>query len=189
MKTTLTHKAKYHKQKADVSLYDRLEDDGFYYQLIEGVLEVAPSPLTFHQKVSIELSHIMMTFLESHPMGELFVAPLDVEFNNKNIYQPDILFISNERQSIIQEKRIVGPPDLVIEILSDGTKSLDLGPKYKVYEQSGVLEFWVVDPKTKSFSFFQSRDKHFHEIPFKESYRSQVLKPFILNPVDFWGKI
>ncbi len=84
---------------------------------------------------------------------------------------------------------MVGAPDLVVEILSDGTKAFDLGPKYKVYEQSDVLEFWVVDPKTRSFRFFQSRDKHFHEISFKETYKSHVLEPLFLSPLDFCHKI
>ena len=69
-----------------------------------------------------------------------------MELNDKNIFQPDLLFVSKDRLSIITEKRVVGCPDLVIEILSESTKQLDLDSKYKTYEKSSVLEYWIVDP-------------------------------------------
>ncbi len=187
MKQTISpQKPKYHHQKANATLYDQLEDDGFYYQLVEGVLEVAASPLTVHQRVSMKLAGIIFTFLGTHPIGELFAAPFDVEFNDQNIYQPDLLFVSNDKLSIITEKRVVGSPDLVIEILSPNTRNLDLTIKYRVYEEKGVLEYWIVDPKMKTFSFYELIHKKFQEISVQNTYSSKVLKPFTLQPNDFW---
>ncbi len=179
-------KPKYHHQKANVSLYDQLEDDGFYYQLVEGVLEVAASPLTVHQRVSMKLTQIISPFLETHPIGELFAAPLDVEFNDQNIYQPDLLFISNAKLSIITEKRVVGSPDLVIEILSPNTRQIDLTTKYRVYEERGVLEYWIVDPDKQTFRFYQLIHHKFQEISVQDVYSSKVLSPFSLQPNVFW---
>ena len=189
MKTLSKKRPQYHNKLADTTIYDQLEDDGFYYQLIEGVLHVAPSPLRIHQKIINRLSHIFNTFLDSHPIGELYFAPFDVELNDKNIFQPDLLFVSKDRLSIITEKRVVGCPDLVIEILSESTKQLDLDSKYKTYEKSSVLEYWIVDPKKKSFSFYQLKEKIYKEIAVKEIYSSNVLKPLTFNLSDFWKKI
>ncbi len=190
MKQIVTQKkAKYHLTKANVSIYERLEDDGFYYQLVEGVLHVAPSPFTLHQRVSSRLNDLITSFLKTHPLGELFYAPLDVELNDLNIFQPDLLFISNNRLEIITEKRVVGAPDLVIEILSKSSRKVDLTTKYAVYEQSGVLEYWIVDPDEKRFSFYHLKNHKYHEIIVQESYESPVLKPLSLEPAEFWQSI
>ncbi len=190
MKETMTQKkARYHMQSADVSSYDQLEDDGFLYQLVEGVLIMAAAPILFHQDIVLELAMIIKTFLKTHPMGKLYIAPTDVELNDKNIYQPDLLFVSHERASILKGKRVVGSPDLIIEVLSVGTMDLDLGVKYKVYEQSGVLEYWLVDPQKKSFQFYQLKNKLFHEIPVEKKYISSTLHPLSLSPSDFWDTL
>ncbi|HEO65024.1 MAG TPA: Uma2 family endonuclease [Spirochaetes bacterium] len=187
MKQTISpQKPKYHHQKANVTLYDQLEDDGYYYQLVEGVLEVAASPIPFHQEVSFKLTDRLNTFLKTHPIGKLYYAPLDVEMDDQNIYQPDLLFISNDRLSIITEKRVVGSPDLVIEILSPNTRNLDLTAKYRVYEEKGVLEYWIVDPEKKTFRFYQLTHDKFQEVAVQNVYSSEVLKPFTLQPSDFW---
>ncbi len=190
MKETMTQKkAKYHMQSADVSSYDQLEDDGFLYQLVEGVLIMAAAPILFHQRILMKLTNIISEFLLSNPMGELFFAPTDVELNDKNIYQPDLLFVSHDRSSILKGKRVVGAPDLVIEVLSEGTKRLDIGVKYKVYEQSGILEYWIVDPQKKSFKFYQLKGPLFHEISVEKEYTSSTLHPLSLSPSDFWDTL
>ncbi|HEO65354.1 MAG TPA: Uma2 family endonuclease [Spirochaetes bacterium] len=187
--TLLPNKAKYHRIKADVAFYDKLEDNENNYQLIEGVLEVAASPIHIHQKVSMGLIHLLLDFLETHPIGELYSAPFDVELDNVNVFQPDLLFISKDRLPIIREKRVVGSPNLVIEILSDSTKHLDYGAKYKVYEKSGVLEYWIVDPQKENFQFYQLVKKRFQKIQVQDSYSSSVLSSFTLRLSDFWESL
>jgi Uma2 family endonuclease len=63
-----------------------------------------------------------------------------------DVFQPDLLFISNERAAILTEKNIQGAPDLVIEILSDRTRHLDEDFKHGRYELFGVREYWIADP-------------------------------------------
>ena len=60
--------------------------------------------------------------------------------------QPDILFVSNSRASIVTEANIQGAPDLVVEILSPSTERYDRGYKLVLYGRHGVLEYWLVDP-------------------------------------------
>ena len=122
-------------------------------QLIEGELFMTPSPTTFHQRISMILENALCDFVERTNSGEVFDAPLDVYLSDRDVYQPDIIFVSNENKSIIQE-RIKGAPDLVMEILSESTGYLDIKTKKKVYEASGIKEYWIVDPMEKSVEIF-----------------------------------
>ena len=123
--------------------------EGTFCQLINDVLIMSPATLINHAKVQNEIFYILLNFLKKNNIGEVFCAPVDVYLNKKNAFQPDILFISNTRKDIIKENGVYGPPDLVIEILSKGTRKTDLIKKKTVYETTGVKEYWVADPETK----------------------------------------
>ncbi len=125
-----------------------LMPEGTLCQLINDVLVMSPAPTTPHARIQNKIFNKLYDTVEQMQTGEVFCAPVDVYLNKKNVYQPDILFISNEKKNIIKRRGIFGVPDLVIEILSDD-RSYDLKKKKTVYEQSGVKEYWVVDPETK----------------------------------------
>lgn len=66
-----------------------------------------------------------------------------------DVVQPDIVFVAKERLNIITKKNIVEAPDLVVEILSEHTESIDRNKKKELYERHGVKEYWMVDPEAK----------------------------------------
>lgn len=103
-------------------------------------------------------------FVEANKLGEVVLGPLDTYLDDENIFQPDLLFISNERLSIIQ-KYIYGAPDLVVEILLPVSEKLDSIEKKAVYEKCGVREYWLVDPETKEVFGYSLRNNAFVEIP------------------------
>ena len=107
---------------------------------------MSPSPETFHQSIAGRIYSLILRFLEKKPLGEVFIAPLDVFLTDINIYQPDVVFVSNRRRSMITEHGIEGALDLVVEILSPGTARFDKGSKRKSYGRTGVKELWLVDP-------------------------------------------
>jgi len=190
MRKTLFQKtAKYDGQKADSSFYDGMEADGFLYQLVEGVLHMAPSPKPIHQELLWHISGLFYNFLRDHNVGRFYFAPFDVELNEKNIVQPDLLFVSKHRLGIITDKRVVGAPDLLIEILSDSSKDMDRVIKYGLYERSGVREYWIIDPDSQSFSFYQLEKQRYREIPVDGEYESIVLSPFRIEPEKFWQSL
>jgi Uma2 family endonuclease len=124
--------------------------EGTYCQLINDVLIMSPAPTPDHQSVSGIIYDEIKALVKSNKSGKVFYSPIDVYLNSINAFQPDIVFISKEKEEIIDWKKgIMGAPDLVIEILSRGNKKYDLNIKKVVYEQSGVEEYWVVDPETK----------------------------------------
>jgi Uma2 family endonuclease len=134
--------------------YQAMREGPPYYQVIEGDLVMSPSPNTFHQRILLHILGSTQNFLEKHPIGELFVAPLDVFLTETNVYQPDIFFVTNEHRSAVTEHGIEGGPDLVIEILSPGTAVYDRGSKRKIYARTGVQELWLVDPDKMQIQIF-----------------------------------
>ena len=143
--------------KLTVADYMNTPDD-VRYQLIDGDLILAPSPTTKHQQASIEIAVALHQFVRMERLGEVCIAPLDVVFPDHEVYQPDILFVSNERQEIITEANIQGAPDLVVEILSPSTRRHDRGHKQDVYAERGVREYWIVDPDARTVEVLSAGD-------------------------------
>ncbi|MCL4485274.1 MAG: Uma2 family endonuclease [Nitrospirae bacterium] len=130
------------------------------YEVIDGELYMTPAPNTRHQEISMNLSGIFWNFLRSNPIGKIFVAPYDVIFSHSPLQyvEPDLVFVSKERSSIVTEQNIQGVPDLVVEILSDGTGIRDRRKKFSLYERFGVLEYWIVDPEEETVQIFRLSD-------------------------------
>ena len=127
-----------------------LTPDDVRYELIDGELIVAPTPIPLHQRIGMRFTNRMGPFIEEQGLGELLAAPMDVRFSDTNVLQPDILFISNERSHIIGETNIQGAPDLIIEIASPSTEERDRGVKQELYALFGVLEYWRAYPLTQT---------------------------------------
>ena len=90
--------------------YEKLEE-GAPYELIGGRLIMNPAPVPYHQRISREIEFALCEFAKKNKLGEVFYAPIDIHLGEKEVYQPDIIFISKERTSIIGKKNIEGPPD------------------------------------------------------------------------------
>jgi Uma2 family endonuclease len=139
--------------------------EGTRCELIDGIIYMSPAPTSTHQSLIVTLTGLFFNFVNSTKSGKIFIGPIDVYLDNrKNAFQPDLLFVASDNEAIIREDGIYGTPDLVIEILSPGTKSFDLTKKKKVYEKSGVREYWAIDPQTKIAIGFQLIEKKFQEL-------------------------
>ena len=125
-------------------------DDGLRHEIIGGEHYVTASPVTRHQRILLNLCHLIQTYLDEQPTGELLPGPVDVLLSENDIVVPDLLYVSRERSPIITEKNVPGAPDLVIEILSPSTRSRDKRLKRDLYDRAGVNEYWLVDPTAPS---------------------------------------
>ncbi len=127
--------------------------EGERYELLDGELVMAPSPSMRHQELAARLFVAVFMFVQERALGKCYDAPTDVEFwsgNEKEVVQPDILFVSAARAGIITEANVQGAPDLVVEVLSPSTESRDRGYKRDLYARHGVKEFWLVDPDART---------------------------------------
>lgn len=124
----------------------QLPDDGKRYEAIEGDLYVTPAPSIRHQRISRRLEWALKEILMDPGHGEMLHAPVGVEFpDTEEGVQPDIIFVSDERKGIVADAWLMGPPDLVVEILSPSTSHRDRGIKLRLYERQRVAEYWIVD--------------------------------------------
>jgi Uma2 family endonuclease len=124
--------------------YFRLPETNKIVELSEGRLIISPSPSPKHQKISGKLHFLIYNFVADNNLGEVVSAPMDTRLWEGNVRQPDIEFMSNEHLDRIVD--MWGVPDLVVEILSEGTAKTDKEDKFQEYESAGVLEYWIVDP-------------------------------------------
>jgi Uma2 family endonuclease len=133
----------------------KLPDDGYRYEVIDGVLYMSPPPLIRHQRTSIRIEAYFIDFLKSRALGEILHAPVGVRLPNQPVpLQPDIVFVRTDRRDIIQEHYIEGVPDLIVEILSPSNWLYDRREKLQVYQQAGVPEYWIVDPRAETIEIY-----------------------------------
>ena len=152
---SMTHAA----TKMTYDQYCLLPEDGKQYEVIDGELFMTPAPKPRHQRIVLRLAEELSRFVRENSLGEVFVAPVDVILDQHTVLEPDVLFISTARASIVKEDAIEGAPDLVVEVLSLSTFYKDLRKKMTAYSQFGVQEYWIVDPETQSIEVYARRDE------------------------------
>jgi len=148
----------------------QLPEDGIYYQLIDGVVFVSPSPSLKHQRISGEILVQLSNFLIDHPISTA-VMEMDVHLGQGPtgqdlVYRPDVLFIKEERVPK-GEDHPAGAPDLVVEVISPHSHSMDTRTKKDDYQRCGVREYWIVNPQEASFTFYRLQEGRFNAV--KES--------------------
>jgi Uma2 family endonuclease len=123
-------------------------DDGMRHEIIDGEHYVTACPNTRHQILLGRLYFEVEQCLRQRPgVGQVFLSPFDVIFTKWDVVEPDLLFIASDQIDILTDKNVQGPPALVIEIASPGTRHRDEGIKLRLFERGGVREYWLVDPE------------------------------------------
>ena len=121
--------------------------EGERWELIDGVLyHMAAAPNIKHQTASGNLFFMMGSHVRPRRMGLLFSAPCAVLLPGESAVEPDLLFVSTERRHIVTERACEGPPDLVVEILSQSNRAHDLERKRELYARHGVPEYLILEP-------------------------------------------
>lgn len=152
--------------------YVACTNDGEYYEIVNGVLVVAPIPDGPHQDAAVRFGYYLLPHVEFAGLGKVRISPSDVVLSPNNVVQPDVFVVLKEHLDRVQEKRVVGPPDLVIELASPSTALYDRLTKYDIYARFGVPEYWIAktatrtvevlvleDGKYRSLGIFQGQEK------------------------------
>jgi Uma2 family endonuclease len=122
-------------------------------QLINGELIMSPSPRPYHQLVLGNLYDVIKAY--GRKKGDtVFFAPIDLYIDNKNVFQPDLIYVRKENKKIITNRGVEGVPDLVVEVVSPSNIFTDRNAKKKTYSKMGVGEFWLIDPANRTLEIY-----------------------------------
>lgn len=130
--------------------YAALPEDGQHYEIVDGVLYMTPAPSIIHQKAAQKLFKRLSGHIEDAGLGEVFIAPVDVELAPDVVVQPDVVVVLNASLEKITATRIVGAPDLVVEVSSPRTAGYDRRVKQDTYARAGIREYWIADPAAQT---------------------------------------
>ena len=161
------------------------------YDIVDGVMTMAPAPSVTHQRILLRLTRLLDQFVSERQLGEVLFAPVDVIIQREPLRtrQPDLLFVSNEHTSILGDQ-VEGAPDLVVEILSPSNTRSDLEAKLSDYATLGVSECWLVSPEARSVEVLGLTEGSWVRLGISglgEQVRSQVLPELDLAVVHLFA--
>ncbi|HEV2529379.1 MAG TPA: Uma2 family endonuclease [Thermomicrobiales bacterium] len=157
--------------------YDALPDDGRRYELIDGALIEMPSPSALHQTVQVALASLLFAVVMQGRLGRVFVSPMDVYLGGM-LVQPDLFYVAAAHDDIVMANRIIGAPDLIIEILSPSTRTHDLTTKRNLYRSVGVREYWTVDLEARSATVWALvGDRYVERQPDEQGHHASTVLP------------
>ena len=148
------------------------------YELLSGALIRFPSSREIHQYILGRLFLRLGAFIYGRNLGKVYCSPFDVVLSDTDVVQPDLLFVSSGRESIITPENIQGAPDLVVEILSPATAARDRTLKLDLYARHGVQEYWIVDPDARAITVLRRGESRFEVVGIygeEETLRSATL--------------
>ena len=134
------------------------------YELIDGVLILVSAPNMEHQSVQSVMGGQLQPFVMNGGRGRVFFSPTDVMLSDNDVVQPDLIYVSREREHIITQANIQGAPDLVVQILSPSSATRDRRDKFDLYARHGVAEYWLISPEARIVRVFVLRDGVFDEV-------------------------
>lgn len=176
-----------------MSYKEFLEWDGEnqHVEWVDGEV-VAMAPIgDVHQDLGRWLIGILAYYVDLPELGAIRYEPFQMKTGpDLPGRSPDILFVAKRNLSRLKKNHLEGPADLVVEIISPGSGAIDRGDKYYEYEEGGVKEYWLLDPRRRQAEFYQrGRDGVFRLMSIeKATFRSAVLKGLWLEVAWLWQK-
>lgn len=161
-----------------------------FIELIDGEVFIPMPPRTKHQVLVVNII-ILFGKIRSTQKGQIFTAPTEVYLDAENIYEPDALYLTSDTKCVVEEKKIVGAPELVVEVLSPGTARKDRGDKFRAYEAHGVLEYWITDPFNEYIEVRVLRDGKFDLLGMYypgDAFESTILKGITISVADLFAE-
>lgn len=181
-------------QRIKMSYQEYLDfaDEIHIAEWVEGEVLVYMPPVEIHQNIIRFLSFLLDSFAEFFNLGALLFAPFEVKlWPDGPSREPDIFFVTREKIHKLTTKRFEGAPDLIIEIISPSSVSEDRVRKFREYEQAGVKEYWIIDPRQyqQQVDFYVlGDDQQLHAAPLTDEghFHSTVLPNFWFDINWLW---
>ncbi|MDX1999554.1 MAG: Uma2 family endonuclease [Thermoanaerobaculia bacterium] len=156
-------------------------EDGNRHELLDGDHFVTPAPVPRHQRLVLRLAFALEAAQRTHRLSaQVFPAPIDVVLSPHDVVEPDLVVLREGSSAEVTDTCIEGAPDLVIEVLSDGTRKRDETTKRHLYERHGVTEYWIVDPVLESVKVYRRDGDRFAPPLLFENEAGGVLQTVVL---------
>ncbi|HRW06197.1 MAG TPA: Uma2 family endonuclease [Caldilineaceae bacterium] len=171
--------------------YHQSFDEDVHVEWVNGEAVIFMSAATRHQIIVAYLFHLLRNYIEFHRLGTLLSAPYEMKVSpNSNAREPDLLFIKTENKHYLEEQRLAGAADLVVEVVSPESVKRDNEEKFAEYEAAGVQEYWIIDPRPeqqRAEFWVLDENGQYRSMPVHEHiYHSTVLSGFWLNTEWLW---
>ena len=173
-------KPRYHGLKVTREEYLDLEEDGFLYDMIDGVLYMSPSAFIEHNEAISQMLRVLGNYFYEKKSGKAIVETDVYLPDGGDVLRPDISVILKENYGIMKG-HIHGVPDMVVEVLSNSTRNRDLTVKADRYLKNGIKEFWLADPNEKQISMRVNINNTSWDIVEGNILKSRLLTGFELN--------
>ena len=160
--------------------------EGERAELIDGKLYMMASPSVLHQDIITFLTMKIGNCIEEHNKGcKLNVSPIAVYINNDkyNYVEPDLIVVCDPEKR--KDKGIFGAPDFVVEIVSPTSIQMDYLRKMIKYANSGVREYWIVDPLIKKTRVYNFETEYTEDVPFTEDIHAGICEGLVVNLTEF----
>ncbi|MEW5985727.1 MAG: Uma2 family endonuclease [Chloroflexota bacterium] len=172
--------------------YLQWTDEDIHSEWVDGEVIVYMAVKPIHQITLEFLYRLLAAFADYLGLGQVHVAPFEVLLRSgRSSREPDIFFVAQENLHRITQDRVVGPPDLIVEIVSADSLRRDRYDKFIEYRQVGVREYWIIDPRPgKQRADFYCLDEQGEYELFateeNERVESKVVTGFWLRPEWLW---
>lgn len=167
---------------------DDTPDDGNRYEVIDGELFVSPFPTFRHQRSETRLIMILGSWVGSHDLGEVFAAGLKVVLDEPTGVGPDVVFISKEKLSLMEEDGFYGAPDLLVEVLPS-EPDLDRKVKFEKYSSAGVPYYWMIDSAAQTLWAYKLVDGQYRleaEKRGDDVFEPELFPGLVIELRDLW---
>ena len=163
-------------------------DEAKQAEWVNGETIIFMPPGRRHQDLVTFLAALLRIFVEHFQLGELLVAPFEMKMSlDGNAREPDLLFVAHEHLDRLTEQRLIGPADLVVEVISPESVYRDRSDKFDEYEAAGIREYWLVDArpgKEQAHFWALSAAGRYQALPVEQD---GIVRSLVLT--DFWLKV
>jgi Uma2 family endonuclease len=160
-----------------------LVPDGQKADLIDGVIYMASPDTRRNDRLAGLIKFLLQGYASAKGLGEVYGSRFAFELNEFRAPEPEVAFVSTQRLPLVGEKRMVGGPDIAVEIVSRDSRQRDYGEKKQLYSEAGVSEYWIVDPLQRRGEFYRLNAGRYELVPLEHNriFRSIVLDGFWLD--------
>jgi len=166
------------EKKRRLSFYNEITEQE-KAEFINGEIIIHSPVKKFHNQINGNLYKIIDTYVVENNIGFVGIEKILIQCT-RNDYEPDLCYFNKEKSKKFKNEQSLFPiPDMIIEVLSKGTEKRDRGIKFEDYQNHGVKEYWIIDPKKNIIEQYVLNKKGNYEMVLKSN--SGDIKPTTIN--------